>query len=83
MANRHAHKRLRAEVRARMRKTGASYQRTLERIRKQSRARVALTPILVFGHPRAIATLELHGMVMNVVVGSGAPLLARRPPGTN
>lgn len=84
MANRHAHKKLRAEVRARMRTTGESYQRALARIRARRRVCVALTPTLLFGHERAIATIEMHGIVMNILVGSsGSPLLASGPLGRN
>jgi hypothetical protein len=78
MANRHANKKLRSAIRARMAKTGEGYQRARERICARH-VRVSLTPATMFGQPRAIATIEMHGMVVNVVVGS--TVLLRRASG--
>jgi hypothetical protein len=68
MANRHAHKKLRAEIRARMRVTGESYQRARARILRSGRVRAELTVAQHFGRPRTIATIEVYGVALNMVV---------------
>jgi hypothetical protein len=74
MANRHAHKKLRAEVRARMTATGDCYQRALAHVQSNRRAsnnpRTDLVPFSYFGVPAALATIEMHGMAVAVVVPS-------------
>jgi hypothetical protein len=61
MANRHTHKKLRAEVRARMTETGESYQAARNRILARPRphaSAVDLVPLTVFGVPMTLATGE-------------------------
>jgi hypothetical protein len=73
MANRHAHKKLRAEVRARMAATGESYQQAHARIatRQVSAApQTDLVPVSYYGIPLALATIEMHGMAVAVLVPS-------------
>jgi hypothetical protein len=77
MANRHAHKKLRAEIRARMAKTGESYQAARNRI--VSRAvrhanAVDLIPFKRFGVPMTLATFEGE-MVHSFAVLGQAPRL--------
>jgi hypothetical protein len=61
MANRHSHKKLRAEIRARMRRTGESYQRARQSV--LARAPVSASALEVdfvtfefFGAPMTLAT---------------------------
>ncbi|WP_437315238.1 hypothetical protein [Sorangium sp. So ce385] len=75
MGNRHHHKKLRADVRARMARTGESYQRALARILDErsspAPARgVDLVPIAYFGAPAALATFEIAGRLACLVVSS-------------
>lgn len=75
MGNRHHHKKLRAEVRARMARTGESYQQALTRIRdervQREQARdVDLVSIAYFGVPVTLATFEIAGRLACVVVSS-------------
>jgi hypothetical protein len=74
MANRHAHKKLRAEIRARMAATGESYQQAHARVatRQVSAAtpRTDLVPVSYYGIPLALATFEMHGMSVAVLVPS-------------
>jgi hypothetical protein len=61
MANRHSHKKLRAEIRARMNRTGESYQRARQHILADSpnpvpRLDVDLVKFRFFGAPMALAT---------------------------
>ncbi len=61
MANRHAHKKLRAEIRARMAKTGESYQAARNRIATRAvrhAIAVDLVPFTRFGVPMTLATFE-------------------------
>jgi hypothetical protein len=74
MANRHTHKKLRAEIRARMIATGESYQkaraRILSSVAAQDRPRTDLVPVSYFGIPATLATLETHGVAVLAVVPS-------------
>jgi hypothetical protein len=74
MGNRHHHKKLRAEVRARMARTGEGYQRALARILEERTARPAnavdLVRIDYFGASAALATFEVAGRLACVVVSS-------------
>lgn len=74
MGNRHHHKKLRAEVRARMARTGEGYQRALARILSEQSARAAsavdLLHIEYFGVPAALATFDVAGRLACVVVSS-------------
>jgi hypothetical protein len=75
MGNRHHHKKLRAEVRARMARTGESYQRALARIREECEGRapardVDLVAFEYFGVPATLATFEIAGRLACVAVGS-------------
>jgi len=68
MANRHSHKKLRAEIRARMTKTGESYQAARQRILMRTNgqhADVDLVPFRFFGVPLTLATTE--GSVVHFV----------------
>ena len=77
MANRHSHKKLRAEVRARMGRTGESYQAARERVLATSmHTAVDLVPFRFFGVPMTLATAE--GSVLHSVAVLGhAPRSAR------
>lgn len=74
MANRHAHKKLRAEVRARMRATGESYQQAHARVAARQVSATApqtdLVPVSYYGIPLALATIEMLGMSIAVLVPS-------------
>jgi hypothetical protein len=74
MANRHAHKKLRAEVRATMAATGESYQqahaRVVTRWVSANAPKTDLVPVSYFGLPLALATIEMHGMSVAVLVPS-------------
>jgi hypothetical protein len=82
MGNRHGNKKLRLAVRARMARTGESYQRALssllhlEVLTQAPTRRVAtdngvdLLPIRYFGAPAAIATFEIAGRLAVLVVSS-------------
>ncbi|MCL2451110.1 MAG: hypothetical protein FWD17_19360 [Polyangiaceae bacterium] len=74
MANRHAHKKLRAEVRARMRATGESYQQalasTLAGRAGAKPPRVDLVPFSYFGVPATLATIESDDRAVAWVVPS-------------
>jgi hypothetical protein len=61
MANRHSHKKLRAEIRARMAETGESYQVVRKRILarpSQHTHAVDLVALTFFGQPVTLATAE-------------------------
>jgi hypothetical protein len=61
MANRHSHKKLLAEIRVRMVRTGESYQAARQRILRhtgEERTRVDLVPFRFFGVPMTLATSE-------------------------
>ena len=77
MANRHAHKKLRADVRARMLATGESYQRALAHLQSKRGAsnnpRIDLVPFSYFGMQATLATIELNGMAVVFVVQSSKP----------
>jgi hypothetical protein len=72
MANRHSHKKLRAEVRARMAATGESYQQALARIATRppsaTAPRADLVPVSYYGIPLALATIEIRGVAIAVLV---------------
>ena len=74
MANRHAHKKLRTEVRARMAATGETYQQALARVATHpvsaSAPQTDLVAVSYYGIPLALATIEMHGMSVNVLVPS-------------
>lgn len=76
MANRHANKRLRAAVRARMASSGESYQRAhAHLLRKRSAATrgVDLLTCRWFGIPITLATIDV-GLGMSVVgIAAGGP----------
>ena len=74
MGNRHHDKKLRAEVRARMARTGETYQQALDRLRVRRRAepRVDLVPFDWFGAQAALAPIEKMGVAGVDVVS--APL---------
>ncbi len=78
MANRHSHKKLRAEVRARMATTGESYQTARKRVLARSRhTAVDLVPFRFFGVPMTLATAE-GSVLHSVAVLRHAPRSARR-----
>jgi hypothetical protein len=89
MANRHAHKKLRAEIRARMALTGETYQQAQTRLRvpRPSLAwpRTDLVATAYHGLPATIATIEMHGMAVAFLLPSshlwphGAPLTSPIP----
>ena len=80
MANRHRHKKLRAEVRTRMAKTGESYQTARERILARStHTAVDLVPFQFFGVPMTLATAEGNAL-HSVAVLRHAPRSARIVP---
>jgi hypothetical protein len=74
MANRHAHKKQRAEVRARMASTGESYQKALTHILSRqvagSSPQTDLVSFYYFGIPVTLATIQMHGMAVAVLVPS-------------
>jgi hypothetical protein len=74
MANRHAHKKLRAEIRIRMAATGESYQQAHARVATRQVSATApqtdLVPVSYYGIPLALATIEMHGMSVAVLVPS-------------
>ena len=74
MANRHAHKKLRAEIRIRMAATGESYQQAHARVATRRVSATApqtdLVPVSYYGIPLALATIEMHGMSVAVLVPS-------------
>jgi len=75
MGNRHHHKKLRADVRARMARTGESYQKALaqildERSTPKAARDIDLVPIDYFGAPAALATFEIAGRLACLVVSS-------------
>ena len=76
MANRHSHKKLRAEIRARMATTGESYQAAQQRILlrpRDERTRVDLVAFRFFGVPLTLATTE-GGLVHSVAVLGPTPV---------
>jgi hypothetical protein len=80
MANRHAHKKLRAEIRARMAKTGESYQAARDRIlshTKQREVAVDLLPLTYFGVPLTLATGDAQGHFHTIAVIRHTTRLAR------
>ena len=74
MANRHAHKKLRAEIRARMAATGESYQQAFARVTTGQVTATApqtdLVRVSCYRIPLALATIEMHGMSVAVLVPS-------------
>lgn len=82
MANRHSHKKLRAEVYARMAQTGESYQAARQRIVMRTREKgspVDLVPFRFFGMPMTLATTE-GGVVHSVAVLRATPTSSRSYP---
>jgi len=72
MANRHSHKKLRAEIRARRVTTGESYQTARQRVlARQTPDPIAadLTPLTRFGVPMTLATLSGGGVQWFAVLG--------------
>lgn len=78
MANRHTHKKLRAEVRARMAATGESHQTALQRIRERSKPASEAPDLLAaryFGLPITIAAYTvLSRLSLILVSGADVPL---------
>jgi hypothetical protein len=74
MANRHTHKKLRAEIRARVRATGETFQqaraRILSRTTSPSGAPTDLVAFSYFGLPGTLATFETQGVAMLAFVPS-------------
>ena len=74
MANRHTHKKLRAEIRARIKTTGESYQQARARILShttlRNAPRVDLVPFSYFGLPGTLASFETEGAAMFAFVPS-------------
>jgi hypothetical protein len=74
MANRHTNKKLRAEIRARMAATGESHQQAHARIAacrvSATRPETDLVPVSYYGIPVTLATIEMHGMAVAVLVSS-------------
>lgn len=75
MGNRHHHKKLRAQVRARMSKTGETYQQALAHILAQhtpsAHGSVELVAVDYFGVAATLATYELAGRLACLVVSGG------------
>ena len=73
MGNRRHHKKLRIEVRARMARTGESYQQALGRIRGErpapaSLGAVDLLPVTYFGARAVVATFEIMGRLACLIL---------------
>jgi hypothetical protein len=98
MANRHAHKKLRSEIRARMVKTSESYPTVRDRVLSRPRpldTAVDLLPFTYFGLPLTLATGDRSGhfhtiAVMGHTVRLGPPFAVAwlgwawlRPQGVN
>lgn len=80
MANRHSHKKLRAEVRARMTTTGESYQTAWAGAVTRSRhTSMDLVPFRFFGLPMTLATAE-GSVLHSVAVLRHAPRSTRSYP---
>jgi hypothetical protein len=82
MANRHSHKKLRTEARARTAKTGESYQAARQHILmrpKEQRADVDLVPFRFFGVPLTLATAR-GPIVHSVAVLRVTPKSSRTYP---
>lgn len=82
MANRHSHKKLRAEIRALMTETGESYQAARQRILVRTvgkQTRVDLVPFRYFGVPMTLATTEGR-VVHSVAVLRSTPTSSRAYP---
>jgi hypothetical protein len=75
MANRHRHKKLRAEVLARMKATGESYQRALAAVTARPRRRAATVDLVhftSFGRPMALATFAGDAVDTFAVFGAAS-----------
>jgi hypothetical protein len=70
MANRHAHKKLRAAIRARMKSTGESYQKVRACLLASPLPHVDLVPFTWFGVPVTLATMESNGVAIALLVPS-------------
>lgn len=72
MGNRHHHKKARAEARARMARTGETYQQALARLRALGPRRSPhdLLAVEYFGVAATVATFEIAGTVACLVVSS-------------
>lgn len=78
MANRHSHKKLRAEIRARMAASGESYQAARQRIlhRRQRKNEPAdLVAATYFGLPITVATFEILSHLRVILVSGGGGLM--------
>lgn len=90
MGNRHHHKKLRAEIRARMVTTGESYQRALAWV-LAARDKYSLLEIEYFGASATLAVYAIEGRMACLVVSSShqrgpfprTPLHALRDRGVN
>jgi hypothetical protein len=85
MANRHANKKLRAEILARMRETGESYQtayaRVVARARLPDAARTAdLVACTRFGVPMTLITFSGGPLQWFALVGQAPPTASTRVP---
>jgi hypothetical protein len=87
MANRHSHKKLRAEARARMARTGESYQQARQRLlAPQSSVSVRafsgfdLLEFSYFGKPAVLASWHSYGVAVAIVLSEavGRPLMLPR-----
>ena len=85
MANRRSHKKLYAEVRARMAATGESYQKARARVLSSAVSvtgpRTDLVAFSYYGVPATLATIEMHGMAVALLLPSSthATQSHRRP----
>jgi hypothetical protein len=73
MANRHTHKKLRAEICARMTRTGESYQKSRACILSQRRlpeVRADLVAVTWYGLPVTLATYETDGLSGAILIPS-------------
>ncbi|MEO8183776.1 MAG: hypothetical protein ABI895_33545 [Deltaproteobacteria bacterium] len=82
MANRHSHKKLRAEVRARMARTGESYQQARQRLLARQPSLTAqpvsgfdLLEFSYFGKPAVLASWHSYGVPVAIVLSEAV----RRP----
>jgi hypothetical protein len=77
MANRHSHKKLRAEIRVRMASTGESYQAARARIVTRAMdVEIDLVPFRFFGVPMTLATAEgriVHSIAVLRATRGSAP----------
>jgi hypothetical protein len=79
MANRHSHKKLRADIRSRMAATGESYQKARQRILSGGamparNGDVDLVATSYFGMPITLATIEALGRPVVMLVPGACPV---------